>query len=87
MATPYTDQELSDFWYGPGGNAENIEPSAYVLKGTNEIILLTNTSSPSYNAAFDAILGYCYQNRLFGFANYAKPAASNMSYQGRVTGK
>jgi hypothetical protein len=87
----YTNAQLQAFWFGgtpddPGSGAD-IRPGAYVTMTSVQVIELTNTSSASYDADFAAMAGICYQQKLFGWANYTAGAAGNMSYQGRVTGK
>jgi hypothetical protein len=67
----YTDQQLHDLWYGPGGSVgdEIIRPGAYVSMRESDVLALTNPQSAAYDAGFTAILGYCYQNKLFGFGH------------------
>jgi hypothetical protein len=69
MAT-YTDQQLQDAW------------ARYVGLNQNDVIYFTNRQSAGYDASFDAILGYIYANRLFGFANYNFPAAGSNQFFG-----
>ena len=38
MGAPYTDQELSDFWWGKGGSEESIQPGAYVAMRPQQVI-------------------------------------------------
>jgi|HubBroStandDraft_2_1064218.scaffolds.fasta_scaffold05897_8 hypothetical protein len=63
----YTQQQLDDFWYGPGGSETNIEPGAYVTMNAADVISLTNTQSAAYQPVFAAMLAYVFQNRLYGF--------------------
>jgi hypothetical protein len=65
----YTQQQLDDFWYGPGGSETNIEPGAYVLMREVDVIQLTNPQSAIYSPGFAAILAFCFQNQLYGFGN------------------
>jgi hypothetical protein len=67
----YTAQQLHDFWYGPGGSVGDqiIRPGAYVSMIEGDVVALTNVQSAAYDAGFSAILGYCFQNKLFGFGN------------------
>jgi hypothetical protein len=65
----YTDQQLSDFWWGPGGSPTNIQPGAYVTMKQADVISLTNTMSASYSKSLADLLGYCYANKLFDFGN------------------
>jgi hypothetical protein len=71
----YSDAQLQDAW------------DRYVVMREAEVIYFTHPESAGFDAGFAATLGYIYQNRLFGFANYSFPAAGNMSFQGRVTSK
>jgi hypothetical protein len=66
----YTDQQLQDAW------------NRYVGLNQNDVIYFTNPQSAGYDAPFDAIIGYIYQNRLFGFANYNFPAAGSNQFRG-----
>jgi hypothetical protein len=87
----YTNAQLQAFWFGgtpdDPGSGTDIRIGAYVTMSNAQIVSLTTVGNASYDADFDAMLGICFQNKLFGFGNYAFPAASNMSYQGRVTSK
>lgn len=69
MAAPYTDQQLSDFWWwGVGGSETDILPDAWVLKHEGEAIALTNPQSATYNATLASLAAYCFTNRLFGYS-------------------
>ena len=70
----YDDAQLKAAW------------DRYVVLSQKDVIYFTNAASSSYDADFDAILGYIYQNRLFGFANYNYPAAGSNIFPGSSTG-
>jgi hypothetical protein len=66
----YTQAQLDAFW------------ARYVVMEKIDVVQLTNPSSAAYEPDFAGMLSYVRQNRLYGFANYSAPAASNMSYTG-----
>ena len=68
MGAPYTDQELSDFWWGKGGSEESIQPGAYVAMRPQQVINAYNS-----DPAFAALLRYCFNQSLFGFSRFRNP--------------
>jgi hypothetical protein len=65
---PYTDQQLQDAW------------NRYVVMNQNDMLYFTNPQYSGYDAAFAAIIGYIYSNKLFGFAT--SPAAGSNQFPG-----
>lgn len=61
----FTQNQLQEFW------------NYYVTMTAAEVAPLTDPTSPSYDANFEAMLGYVYRNRLFGFADLSR------SYSGK----
>jgi hypothetical protein len=72
----YTDQQLSDFWYGPGGSATNIQPGAYVTMTWEQVRIATTPGMSGYlGPNWVGMLQCCQRNRLFGFADYSDSCA------------
>jgi hypothetical protein len=50
---------------------------AYAVLKQNDVLYLTNSQSPGYDPVFAANLGWCFQNRAYGFAAYNRPFAGS----------
>jgi hypothetical protein len=77
----YTQQQLSDFWWGPGGSSSNVQPGAYVTMGPDAVL-----DRQLWDSAWAAILAYVFGNRLFGFANFNYAAAGSNVFPGQGKG-
>lgn len=44
--------------------------NAYVVMKQNDVLYLTNSAGPGYDPVFTANLGWCYQNKAYGFEEY-----------------
>jgi hypothetical protein len=70
MPAPFTQAQLDAFW------------ARYVTMRQGQVIAITNSHSAAYEPDFDAMLGYVFVNRLYGFADYTKPAAGSNMFPG-----
>jgi len=57
----------------------------FVTMSAGDVIQTTDPQSAAYEPDFAAALGIIYQQKLFGWQDYANPAASNMSYIGNTS--
>jgi len=57
----YTQAQLDAFW------------SRYVTMREVDVIQVTNTQSAAFEPGFAAMLAFCFQNQLYGFANPRTP--------------
>jgi hypothetical protein len=57
----------------------------YVVMDSTTVIQVTTPGSPAYESDFAAALVIICQQRMFGWQDYAPPAASNMSYIGNTS--
>jgi hypothetical protein len=57
----------------------------YVTMSAGDVIQTTNPQSAGFEPDFAAAIGIIYSKRMFGWQNYAPPAASNMAYAGNFS--
>lgn len=79
----FTQQQLSDFWWGIGGSETSPTAGAYVLMTAQQVQEAQNPLRDSYRGqTWSQILSYVISQQLFGFSDYSDPPASNRKYIG-----